>query len=262
VYRATHLLLRRPVAIKLLRSKLARRADLGELLFDEARFVARIYHPNVVQVFDITQTDGLTYIVMEFIDGQPLRQMIRALGPLPERTVLSMAIDVIHGLSAGLEKGVIHRDIKPENVLISRSGVAKIVDLGLARSTSASVGPSTTRRAPVVGTHGYIAPEQAFSPETVDFRADMYSLGATLYHALTGVAPFPSADPERCLQLQIEASFTPPEAIVPGISPGVRRLVRMMLDGVPSNRPASYDILEKWIRRLYEESPDPPSSSV
>jgi serine/threonine protein kinase len=253
VYRATHMLLQRPVAIKVLRAKhLRERPELVTQLCEEARFVARINHPNVVQVFDITHTDALTYIVMEYIDGEPLRRLIRKHGALPEARVLAIAEDVIRGLKAGLDNGVIHRDIKPENILVSRSGVAKIVDLGLARGTQPS--PPTAGRAPVVGTQGYMAPEQAFSPEATDFRADIYSLGATLYHAATGIPPFSAPSSTAALRMQVDELIRPPEHVAP-LSQGLSKLLVRMLSSLPVDRPQSYEELGEEMHRLANEAP-------
>lgn len=185
VYRATHLILRTTVAIKHLRPDvLARRPDVASRLIDEARWAARIQHPCVVRVFDVTHGPELTYVVMEYVDGGTLAQAIDRSTTLPAAMVAQVGIDVALGLSAALEQGLVHRDVKPPNILLGRDGRARIVDLGLARMVTAF----EARRADgvVVGTRGYVAPEQLDDPAGVDFRADVYSLGVTLREALLG----------------------------------------------------------------------------
>ncbi|HEY2516302.1 MAG TPA: serine/threonine-protein kinase [Polyangiaceae bacterium] len=233
VYRATHLLLRVPVAIKLLRPRvLSRDPRIARHLVEEARYAARIDHPNVVRIHDVTHTDEITYIVMELIDGSSLARMIEERGPIPPAEVASIAIDVAEGLRAGLEAGLIHRDIKPANILVSRGGKARIVDFGLAYAGSLDTGESGDmvpgRPGQIVGTRGYMAPEQVRDPRRVDFRSDVYSLGVTLCEALTGGSV-------RSRRGDAELLRTVPLALGP--------LVRRMISAAPEDRPTSYDSL-------------------
>ena len=192
VYRATHLLLQTTVAIKHLRADvLARDPRVVAQLLDEARWAARIQHPNVVRVYDVTQSPTLTYVVMEYIEGSTLADVIAERGGMSAEEVARIGIDVAEGLAAGLACGLVHRDIKPANIVLSRTGNARIVDLGLAR---AGVGEesesrrttSTTQKGGMVGTRGYVAPEQIADSLRADHRADIYSLGVTLDEALHG----------------------------------------------------------------------------
>jgi serine/threonine protein kinase len=178
VYRATHLLLRRPVALKLLRpDMLETHPGLQLALLEEARLAARIDHPCVVRILDVAHHGGLSFVVMEHIDGPTLRQRLRADEPLPAREALRIARDVAAGLRAGLEVGLVHRDVNPANILLSANGAAHLADFGLARAVHEPglAGPA--------GTPGYMAPEVA-AGQPGDFRADIYSLGATLAEAL------------------------------------------------------------------------------
>jgi serine/threonine protein kinase len=242
VYRATHLLLRIPVALKLLKPKvLKQRPLLADLLCEEARFAAQLNHPNVVRVFDVTHNQKITYIVMEFIEGESLYQTIHRRGRVRPSEALRLGIDVTNGLKAALEQGLIHRDIKPANILLARNGIAKIVDLGLAQhSDDLAKGKETARE--VVGTPMYMAPEQALRPEEVDFRADIYSLGATLYHAVTGQPPFQDQDAVKVLHMHQRDPVRPPEEIVPGIPFDLSRVLLWMLQKDRSARP-DYDQL-------------------
>jgi serine/threonine protein kinase len=243
VYRATHLLLRVPVALKLLRPEVIERDPrMADLLCEEARFAALVNHPNVVRVFDVTRTRQLTYIVMEFIDGDSLSAALKRLGPLPAVEVLRIGIDVCNGLRAALAQGLIHRDIKPANILLPKAGGARIVDLGLVHRVD-SAAPAESAAGALVGTPAYMAPEQAADPERVDFRADVYALGATLYHAATGRPPFSSKDMLELVDMHKRAPVTPPAEVRAGVPAELSRVLMWMLEKDPAARAASYENL-------------------
>jgi serine/threonine protein kinase len=257
VYRATHLLLGSPVAIKLLRPRvLARQPGLAALLCQEARFAARINHPNVVRVHDVTHTDRITYVVMEYIEGRSLAETIQQSGRLPASEVVRVGLGAAAGLRAGLAQGLIHRDIKPANVLLAADGAVKIVDLGLAHASDpeeAEPEPRATGGRPtVVGTYGYMSPEQAVDPQKVDFRSDIYALGVTLYEAATGSLPFPARDPARSVELHRHHPVPPPESRVPGLPPALCQLLVWMLAKRAEERPPSYPALETALRRVLD----------
>ncbi len=241
VYRATHLLLRRPVAVKLLRPSAVRRvAGLAQMLCEEARFAAGIQHPSVVRIFDVTQTRAITYVVMEYIEGRNLAEVIASEGAQQQSRVVRVGLEIAAGLNAALAQGLIHRDVKPSNVLLGRAGEAKLVDSGLALPLGGSEPAARLSQLSVVGTPGYMAPEQGAAPAAVDFRADVYALGATLYHAAVGAPPFPLDDAQRCLALHRDTLPPPPKAIRPSIAPELSDLLLWMLAKSPSERPASY----------------------
>jgi serine/threonine-protein kinase len=257
VYRATHLLLDTRVALKLLRPQvMARHPYLAKLLHEEARFAARIDHPNVVKVFDVTHTSSITYVVMEYIEGRSLAETIRRTGPLSPARVLDIGAAVVAGLKVALAAGLIHRDIKPANILLGRRGETKIVDLGLVLRTNggnherADAESSNGRRASTVGTYGYMAPEQAVDPDGVDFRADIYALGVTLYEAAVGEPPFPLADAPRCLEMHARAPVPAPEERAPGVPSALSALLLRMLAKNPDDRFASYDALADAFARV------------
>jgi eukaryotic-like serine/threonine-protein kinase len=263
VYRATHLLLGTPVAIKLIRPRaLARQPGLAALLCQEARFAARINHPNVVRVHDVTHNDRITYVVMEYIDGRSLAEIIRLSGPLPPPEVIRVGLGVAAGLRVGMAQGLIHRDIKPANILLPHQGEVKIVDLGLALGNGP--GDDVQDEVPagqtlVVGTYGYMSPEQATDARKVDFRSDIYALGATLYEAATGSLPFPARDPARWLQMQRQEAVLPPQSRVPGLPPRFCALLLAMLSRQPEDRPSSYESLEAALRHALDpEAPSDP----
>jgi serine/threonine-protein kinase len=226
VYRATHLLLHSTVALKLLRPDVvARRPSMAIQLLQEARFAARIEHRNVVRVFDVTHTPAITYIVMEFIRGPSLARVIEDRGPLPVDTVARIGLDTVDGLQAGLSQGLIHRDIKPPNILLGDNGVARIVDLGLANPIhDRDDGP--LRDSTLIGTRGYMSPEQIADPRSVDFRSDIYSLGVTLREAASGEPPAQS------LRRDERTASPMPGALAP--------IVTWMVARDPDDRPSSY----------------------
>ncbi len=249
VYRATHLLLETPVAIKLLRAEvLSARPGLEAQLIVEARFAARINHPNVVRVHDITHSAELTYIVMEYIDGLALSKRLALGGRLAPSAVVQVGLDVVAGLRAGLEQGLIHRDIKPANILLSRSGAATIVDYGMAHAADPENWLESDAPRAVVGTRGYMAPEQAIDSSRVDFRADIYALGVTLEEAATGHSR--SRNP-----VLSDGSQAP-------LPNRLFRLLRTMQKQNPRERPATYDALFDELSAVKDELGYAPNHST
>ncbi len=253
VFRARHLALDMPVAIKLIRPSLLRKwPNLAATLCEEARLAARLNHPNVMRVHDVVQTDRVTFVAMELIEGENLSQLIARRGPLRPARVLRIGLAVALGLRAGLSERVIHRDIKPANILLTRGGTIKIVDLGLARQMT-SDGESRAARGGLIGTPGYMAPEQIDDPDGVDFRADIYALGVTLFHALVGRPPFSTDDPVQAMALHQSAPMPAPSQFVADLPPALDRLLLWMLARRPDRRPGSYDLLIASIRRALED---------
>jgi predicted Ser/Thr protein kinase len=251
VYRATHLMLQMPVAIKLLQPEmLKRQPELPALLTKEARFAARINHQNVVRVYDATHTTRITYIVMEFIDGGSLADAVALRGSIPVDQVARIGIEVAAGLKAGLDEGIIHRDIKPSNVLRSRGGIWKIVDLGLARPNYDPEAPRIGGKVMVVGTPGYMAPEQVVDSSTVDFRADIYALGVTLYEAATAKPPYPIEDPLKCIEMHRTHPVPSASVYAPHLPTALVQLIQQMMAKSPRERPDTYDIVLDRLRRI------------
>jgi serine/threonine protein kinase len=253
VFRGRHVMLDMPVAIKLLRPSVVRRAPhLAMTLCDEARLAARIAHPNVVRVHDVHHSDAITFIVMELCEGETLSELIARKGRVAPARALRIGHAVACGLRAGLAGQIIHRDIKPANIIVTTGGAPKVVDLGLARRISAAIDERPAPRG-MVGTPGYMAPEQALDPDGVDFRADVYALGVTLYHAVVGAPPFATGDPLRALALHQSAAITPPSARAPGLPAAVDHLLLWMLERNRERRPASYDVLIAAMRRTLDD---------
>ena len=187
VYRARQTRLDRPVALKVLAPELSTDPRFAERFEREARALARLTHPAVVTVHDFGEVDGRFYLVMEFVEGTTVRQLMRA-GIEPTHA-MDLVPKICEGLQYAHEQGVVHRDIKPENILVDREGNPKIADFGLAKLAGRNGDATLTRPSQVMGTLHYMAPEQMKDPQAVDHRADIYSLGVMLYEMLTSELP-------------------------------------------------------------------------
>ncbi len=204
VYLAEHQVMRHRVAIKLLPSHLAAQTSYIERFHQEARAAAALTHPNIIRAYDVDQHENFHYLVMEFVDGTDIQGIVSRSGPLPYETAANYTRQAADGLAYAHRMGLIHRDIKPANLLVDNEGTVKILDMGLARFTDESQGSLTMAYdQKMIGTVDYLAPEQALDSHKVDGRADIYSLGCTLYFMLTGDAPFPQGTiPQRLMQHQ------------------------------------------------------------
>ena len=206
VYKAEHLLLERSVALKVISRSLTDRPAAVERFRREARLAARLSHPNIVTAHDAEQAGDTHFLVMEFVAGVNLAQLVQEQGPLPVDRACDYAAQAARGLEHARQHGMVHRDIKPHNLMLTPDGRVKILDFGLARFASevgadaipsgaggASTSAGATSAGLVLGTADYIAPEQADDPRAADIRSDLYSLGCTLFFLLTGQVPFPAA---------------------------------------------------------------------
>jgi eukaryotic-like serine/threonine-protein kinase len=200
----------------------------------------------------VTHSPNITYVVMEYIEGPTLADTIERHGALSPGAVLRTGIGIAEGLDAGLTQGLVHRDVKPANILITRQGTAKLVDFGLARAHDAAWRESRNpnRRASLVGTPAYMAPEQQDDSDTVSFSADIYALGVTLYHAAVGAPPFSAADSVSCMAMHRTRLAPAPEDVVPGFPEPLSRLLLWMLAKSPEARPRSYRVLIQEMTQL------------
>ena len=193
VFKARQVSVDRLVAIKVLRDEAARDREYIERFRREARVAAKLSHNNIVGVIDAGEADGRHYFVMEYVEGTTVQDELDRGKAYDEKAALGIALAVARALEHAHERGLIHRDIKPANILLTRDGNIKLADLGLARMAADVQGTAGV----AAGTPYYISPEQARGQADVDIRTDIYSLGATLYHMVTGRVPYSGATPRR-----------------------------------------------------------------
>ena len=244
VYEATHEALGTRVAIKVLHSDLARRTGLIERFMQEARVAAQIRSPHVVNVIDVDRTDdGIAYIVMELLEGEPLSATLDRLGRIPIPQACEYASQILSALEAAHALGVVHRDLKPENVFLTHAGtrpVLKLIDFGIAKLRSTDPGKKNLTVAGVVmGTAEYMAPEQAYSADRADARSDLYAVGVMLYEMLAGQRPV-SGDDARVIALKVErGEATPLVHVMPEVPRELAGLVHRAMAARPELRFAS-----------------------
>ncbi|MGH2621503.1 MAG: protein kinase domain-containing protein, partial [Anaerolineales bacterium] len=229
VYRAHDKVLDRDVAVKLL-SESGLGTEGRERMLREAQAIAKLNHPNIVQVHDAGQLDGTPYIVMELVEGQSLHQR----PPQDFPGMVQVARQICAALEHAHENGIVHRDLKPENVILESDGTAKLMDFGLARSVASRM----TTEGEITGTVFYLAPELALGQD-FDGRADLYSLGVMLYELTTGELPFSKGDPLTVISQHIHANPIPPRSKNPEIPPLLEQLMLQLLSKDPADRPAS-----------------------
>jgi WD40 repeat protein len=205
VYRAWHRVLGRPVALKVINPALTNKAAAVERFARESRAAARLSHPNIVAAFDAEQAGGTHFLVMEYVEGTDLARLVAEQGPLPVDRACEYVRQAALGLQHAFEQGMVHRDVKPHNLMLTPEGRVKILDFGLARFASEAASEAgLTGTGTVLGTVDYIAPEQADNAHQADVRADIYSLGCTLYHLLAGRPPFPTGTPVQRVMAHVE----------------------------------------------------------
>ncbi|MGW5327209.1 Stk1 family PASTA domain-containing Ser/Thr kinase [Streptomyces sp. NPDC004014] len=232
VYRALDTRLDRVLALKVMHPALAADGSFVDRFIREAKSVARLAHPNVVQVFDQGTDRGYVYLAMEYVAGCTLRDVLRERGALQPRAALDILEPVLAALGAAHRAGFVHRDMKPENVLIGDDGRVKVADFGLVRS----VDTVTSTTGSVLGTVSYLAPEQV-EQGAADPRVDVYACGVVLYEMLTGGKPHSGDSPARILYKHIHEDVPPPSALVPGLPPELDELVASATARTPELRP-------------------------
>jgi serine/threonine-protein kinase len=235
VFKARQLSMDRLVAIKILHPRLAANREFLDRFRREAHTAAKFSSNNVVQAIDVGSAGNVHFFVMEFVPGKTVQDELDGGKIFPEKEALDIVLQVAQALQQAHRRGLIHRDVKPANIMLTAEGVAKLADLGLARDISDRAAIKA-EKGMLVGTPYYIAPEQIEGREDVDIRADLYSLGATLYHMVTGRPPFKGKDLDEILDAHLEAELTPPDHVNQGLSTGVGEVVEFLMAKEPGKR--------------------------
>lgn len=227
VWKARHRTLERDVALKVLFPKLASDEFFVSRFLKEARSAARLNHPNIVQIYDFGKVGSQYFLAMEYVDGRSLGRLLKNWGPFPEPQAVALMRQACVALSVAHGAGIVHRDVKPENFMLTRKGQLKLVDLGLAKRTDDEPGHSLTGMS--AGTPHYISPEQIEGRRDVDGRSDIYSLGGTLFHLVTGQPPFPGPSSPVIMSRHLNDRRPDPRSLAPGLSAGLATVIQRMM---------------------------------
>lgn len=235
VWKAKQLSLDRFVAIKVLPKKFTSSAQFVERFYAEGRSAALLNHPNIVQAYDVGKAGDYHYFVMEFVDGRTVYDDIVKHKRIPEGDAIDMIMQIADALQHAHERGLIHRDVKPKNIMITKEGVAKLADMGLARAVSDREA-AEDEKGKAFGTPYYISPEQIRGEVKINATADIYSLGATLYHMVTGAVPFDGKNPSDVMHKHLKSELVPPDHVNPKLGAGISEVIEMMMAKDPKKR--------------------------
>jgi len=254
VFLARDQLLDRPVAVKVLFPEFATDPAFVERFRREAQSAANLNHPNIVSVYDWGQEQGTYFIVMEYVEGRSLADILRTEGPLHPQRAAEVASDIAAALGFAHRNGVIHRDVKPGNVLIAPTGQVKVADFGIARAMGAGVEENLTQAGSVMGTATYFSPEQA-QGHSLDPRSDLYSLGVVLYEIVTGRAPFAGDTPVAIAYKHVQEQPLPPRHVNMNVPADLEAIIMKLLAKNPQARYPSAEDLRADLRRFREGQP-------
>ncbi|MCY2945673.1 MAG: serine/threonine-protein kinase [Planctomycetota bacterium] len=229
VYRAKQVSMNREVAIKLLHGRLAKNPEYLKRFVKEAHVAARCSHNNIVQAIDVGSAGGAHYFVMELIQGKTIVDFLKGSKPIfEEKEATEIILQIAQALEHAARRSLVHRDIKPSNIMLTAEGVAKLADLGLAREATDQE-TIERERGLTIGTPFYIAPEQIKGKDDIDSRADIYSLGATFYHMVTGRPPFEGANVHEVIEKHLREPLIPPDHLNHKLSSGVGEVIEIMM---------------------------------
>jgi eukaryotic-like serine/threonine-protein kinase len=246
VYKARQISLDRTVAIKVLPKRFTENPDYVERFYKEGRAAAKLNHNNIVQAFDVGEAGGYHYFVMEYVEGKTLYDDLAAGKVFKEAEALEIIFQVANALAHAHARNLIHRDVKPKNIMINTSGVVKLADMGLARETT-DIQAAQTEAGRAYGTPYYIAPEQIRGEVDIDGRADIYALGATLYHMVTGRVPFEAPNPSDVMRKHLREALIPPDHINTSLSAGTSEMIEVMM---AKNRDDRYTNVQEMLLDL------------
>jgi serine/threonine protein kinase len=239
VYLGEHVKMNRQCAIKVMSPALVNDHESAARFAREASNAARIIHPNVAAVFDYGESEGLVYLVMEYVEGEPLARILAREAPLSVDRALDLARQIADGLGAAHELGIVHRDLKPDNILVSRNKagkeVAKVVDFGIAKAIQENAGDALTRTGLVIGTPEFMSPEQLLG-DPIDARSDLYALGCILHLMLTASPPFAAATREQMIKRRLSEEAPHIQHLDPGLPDSLDRIVNRLLARSPADR--------------------------
>ncbi|MHB1422281.1 MAG: serine/threonine-protein kinase [Gemmataceae bacterium] len=228
VYKARQMSMNRLVAVKVLHQRLAANPEFLQRLTREAHIAARLSHNNIIQAIDVGSAGPLHYFVMELVEGKTIRETLEKGKVYKEREAIEIILQIAQALQHAHRRGLIHRDVKPANIVLTTEGIAKLADLGMARETDDAI-LARREKGTAMGTPYYMAPEQIRGREHIDGRADLYALGATLYHMVTGSPPFFYPEIDRVLMAHLEEELTPPDHINQELSSGLGEVVEFLM---------------------------------
>jgi serine/threonine-protein kinase len=228
VYKARQLSLDRIVAVKVLPKRFTEKSDYIRRFYKEGKTAAKMNHNNIVQAIDVGEVGGLYYFVMEYVEGKTLHDDLSKGKVFNEQEALDIVIQLSNALAHAHAQGLIHRDVKPKNIMINTEGVVKLADMGLARETS-DIKAAKHEEGKAFGTPYYIAPEQIRGEVNIDGRADIYALGATLFHMVTGRVPFEASTPSEVMRKHLKEPLTPPDHINTSLSAGIAEVIEVMM---------------------------------
>ncbi len=249
VFKAKQLSLDRTVAVKVLPKRLSENPEYVERFYKEGRAAAKLNHNNIVQAIDVGESNGVHYFVMEYVEGKTVYDAIPQGRAYREAEARDIALHTADALQHAHERGLIHRDVKPKNIMITAAGVAKLADMGLAREATDQVA-AEMEQGRAYGTPYYIAPEQIRGERNIDFRADIYSLGATLYHMVTGRVPFDAPTPSAVMHKHLREALVPPDHNNRALSVGISEVIEVMMAKNPADRYASCKLLLEDLRAV------------